>query len=390
MQQNWKFQRGDIFFTHFGASTGSEQCGDRPAVILQNDVGNYHSPTLIVATMTSKAEKKVNQPTHCLLENAGLNMPSVVQAEQIFTIDKSRALKYLGHLTPEEMRRVDDAVRISLALNPMGSIQQIEPIRRSTALYAPPEVVDGKPPVYPYTPIKSSFENAGSIEEMMLYTELQSAVHAMIQRLEYSFTFNPSLHTIEGCILLNGGEDRPILCKVYTGLTMEQEALLFAEQNGHAAPLSAGIRLRAKVVGGDAPSKAFVAATNRVGLSLNYDSMQLSDYRISCVGTALKLYDQLGEEIYCEALRHIVEAWEGRPDSFRAAVLRGVMYFVQLYHGQYSAERLVRALSGVHPMELYRISRDNPAKLPGWRRYVYPIYTTYNGKCRKDALSMKF
>ena len=86
-------------------------------------------------------------------------------------------------------------------------------------------------------------------------------------------------HTIEGCILLNGGEDRPILCKVYTGLTMEQEALLFAEQNGHSAPLSAGIKLRAKVVGGDAPSKAFVAATNRVGLSLNYDSMQLSDYR---------------------------------------------------------------------------------------------------------------
>ena len=197
-------------------------------------------------------------------------------------------------------------------------------------------------------------------------------------------------HTIEGCILLNGGEDRPILCKVYTGLTMEQEALLFAEQNGHSAPLSAGIKLRAKVVGGDAPSKAFVAATNRVGLSLNYDSMQLSDYRISCVGTALKLYDQLGEEIYCEALRHIVEAWEGRPDSFRAAVLRGVMYFVQLYHGQYSEERLVRALSGVHPMELYRVSRDNPAKLPGWRRYVYPIYTTYNGKCRKDALPMKF
>ena len=135
---------------------------------------------------------------------------------------------------------------------------------------------------------------------------------------------------------------------------------------------------------------AFVAATKRVGLSLNYDSMQLSDYRISCVGTALKLYDQLGEEIYCEALRHIVAAWEGRPDSFRAAVLRGVMYFVQLYHGQYSAERLVRALGSVHPMELYRISRDNPAKLPGWRRYVYPIYTTYNGKCRKDALPMKF
>ena len=86
--------------------------------------------------------------------------------------------------------------RCSAHQPPMGSIQQMEPIRRSTALYAPPEVVDGKPPVYPYTPIRSSFENAGSIEEMMLYTELQSAVHAMIQRLEYSFTFNPSLLTI--------------------------------------------------------------------------------------------------------------------------------------------------------------------------------------------------
>ena len=195
MIQNWKFQRGDIFFTRFDNATGSEQSGNRPAVVLQNDVGNFYSPTLIVATLTSKAAKKYTQPTHCLLVNEFLSVPSIVQAEQIFTVDKSRVLKFLGHLTPEEMRRVDDAVRISLALNPMGSIQQIEPIRRSTALYAPPEVVDGKPPVYPYTPIKSSFENAGSIEEMMLYTELQSAVHAMIQRLEYSFTFNPSLLT---------------------------------------------------------------------------------------------------------------------------------------------------------------------------------------------------
>ena len=74
-------------------------------------------------------------------------------------------------------------------------IQKLKPIIRSAAAYAPPEVVDGKPPVYPYTPIKSDFEDAETVEEMMLYTELQSAVHAMIQRLEYSFTFNPSLLT---------------------------------------------------------------------------------------------------------------------------------------------------------------------------------------------------
>jgi mRNA-degrading endonuclease toxin of MazEF toxin-antitoxin module len=194
LESTLKFQRGDIYFVRLDNRTGSEQSGTRPAVILQNDVGNSCSPTLIVATLTSKTEKKAAQPTHCLVELEGLE-PSIVQAEQIFTIDKSRVKRFVGHLTPEEMGRVDDAVKISLALNPMGSIQKLKPIIRSTAAYAPPEVVDGKPPVYPYTPIKSDFEDAGTVEEMMLYTELQSAVYAMIQRLEYSFTFNPSLLT---------------------------------------------------------------------------------------------------------------------------------------------------------------------------------------------------
>ena len=106
--------------------------------------------------------------------------------------------------------------------------------------------------------------------------------------------------------------------------------------------------------------------------------------------SALKLYNQMGEKIYCESLRLIVAAWEGKPDSFRASVLRGVMHFVELYHGEFSEERLIRALGNVHPMEIYRVGRDNPAKLPGWKKYVFPIYMAYNGKGRKDALSMKF
>ena len=197
-------------------------------------------------------------------------------------------------------------------------------------------------------------------------------------------------HTTEGRIERNGGEDLPILCKVYTGLTQEQEALLFAEQTGHSAPLTAGTKLRAKVVGRDAISKAFLAATNREGLEFNYDSLRLSSYRISCVGTALKLYNQMGEKIYCEALQLIVKAWDGKPDSFRASVLRGMMHFVELYRGEFSEERLLRALHSIHPIDIYRIGQDNPAKLPGWKKYVFPIYTAYNGKGRKNALPMKF
>ena len=179
-----------------------------------------------------------------------------------------------------------------------------------------------------------------------------------------------------------------VVCGSVNSITLRQ--LDVAEQNGFSAPLTAGIKLRAKVVGGDAISKAFLAATNRVGLSLNYDSQQLTDYRIGCVGTAFRLYKQMGEPLYCETMRLIVAAWEGKPDSFRASVLKGMMHFVELYHGEFSEERLLRALRNIHPVDIYRIGQDDPAKLRGWKKYVFPIYTTYNGKCRKDALPMKF
>lgn len=67
-----------------------------------------------------------------------------------------------------------------------------------------------------------------------------------------------------------------------------------------------------------------------------------------------------------------------------------VMHFVELYHGEFSEERLLRALRNIHPVDIYRIGQDDPAKLRGWKKYVFPIYTAYNGKCRKDALPMKF
>ena len=97
-----------------------------------------------------------------------------------------------------------------------------------------------------------------------------------------------------------------------------------------------------------------------------------------------------GEPLYCETMQLIVAAWEGKPDSFRASVLKGMMHFVELYHGEFSEERLLRALRSIHPVDIYRIGQDDPAKLRGWKKYVFPIYTAYNGKCRKDALPMKF
>ena len=97
---------------------GSEQGGERPVVVLQNDTGNKHSSTLIIATLTSKVDKKLNLPTHVLLKrNPGLKVPSIVQLEQIFTLDKQRMQRFVGQASSEEMDRIEAALKISLAMN---------------------------------------------------------------------------------------------------------------------------------------------------------------------------------------------------------------------------------------------------------------------------------
>ena len=94
---------------------GSEQGGTRPVVVLQNDVGNRYAPTLIVATVTSRTEKKKYQPTHVLIaHNTAFEKPSVVQLEQIFTIDKSRIQRFLGQTTRHARRQRQMCIRDSL------------------------------------------------------------------------------------------------------------------------------------------------------------------------------------------------------------------------------------------------------------------------------------
>lgn len=115
--KDWKYLRGDIYYADMDPHIGSEQGGSRPVVVLQNDVGNRYAPTLIVATVTSRTEKKKYQPTHVLIaHNTAFEKPSVVQLEQIFTIDKSRIQRFLGRLTQDEMQEIEKGVVSSLDL----------------------------------------------------------------------------------------------------------------------------------------------------------------------------------------------------------------------------------------------------------------------------------
>ena len=118
MKENWIYRRGDVYLANLDPYIGSEQGGTRPVVVLQNDVGNRYAPTLIVATVTSRTEKKKHQPTHVLIDrNTAFEKPSVVQLEQIFTIDKSRVQRFLGQITRNEMRRIEEALMNSLEIN---------------------------------------------------------------------------------------------------------------------------------------------------------------------------------------------------------------------------------------------------------------------------------
>ena len=110
-------KRGEVYVADLSGSIGSEQRGKRPVVIVQNDIGNQHSSTVIVACITTKA-KKTNMPTHIIvrMEDGALNRESMVMAEQLRTIDKKRLGERIGTVDKVTQLRIDKAIAVSLAI----------------------------------------------------------------------------------------------------------------------------------------------------------------------------------------------------------------------------------------------------------------------------------
>ncbi|HMM19981.1 MAG TPA: type II toxin-antitoxin system PemK/MazF family toxin [Selenomonadales bacterium] len=110
-------KRGDIYYANLNPVVGSEQGGHRPVLVIQNDVGNKYSPTVIVAAITSQISK-AKLPTHVEIsaKQFSLEKDSVILLEQLRTIDKRRLKEKITHLSEEVMSKVDEAIRISLGL----------------------------------------------------------------------------------------------------------------------------------------------------------------------------------------------------------------------------------------------------------------------------------
>ncbi|MBE7030204.1 MAG: type II toxin-antitoxin system PemK/MazF family toxin [Ruminococcaceae bacterium] len=110
-------KRGDIFYADLSPVVGSEQGGVRPVLVVQNDIGNKYSPTVIIAAITSQINK-AKLPTHIEVhgEECGLSKDSVILLEQIRTIDKKRLKERIGHLDEGQMHAVDEAIAVSFSL----------------------------------------------------------------------------------------------------------------------------------------------------------------------------------------------------------------------------------------------------------------------------------
>jgi len=111
-------KRGDIYYADLSPVVGSEQGGMRPVLIVQNDTGNKHSPTVIAAAITSQIGK-ARLPTHIELgaKSYGLSKDSVILLEQIRTIDKRRLKEHMGKLDDDLMTKVDNAIAVSFGLS---------------------------------------------------------------------------------------------------------------------------------------------------------------------------------------------------------------------------------------------------------------------------------
>lgn len=119
MNQNTekRIKRGDVFIADLEPTTGFEQGGTRPIVILQNDKGNEHSPTVIAAPFTTVI-KNLEQPSHVYVSGNGcLKIDSMAMLEQVRVLDRSHLMKYLGFLHHRDMNRLDEALRLSLGLD---------------------------------------------------------------------------------------------------------------------------------------------------------------------------------------------------------------------------------------------------------------------------------
>lgn len=159
-------------------------------------------------------------------------------------------------------------------------------------------------------------------------------------------------HTLAALKRIHGDKTFMVDCKVYQGLTYEEEAYLFALQTGESKDVAFGVRMRAMLISGSAEAKAFRAHTAAAGLSLAENAGSATRNVVAAIAKAYRLYTALGADDYEAMLRLIVDTWDGVAWSLTSYILGGIAVFLREYGGDYNRDRFIKRLRGVGYEEL--------------------------------------
>lgn len=194
-------------------------------------------------------------------------------------------------------------------------------------------------------------------------------------------------HTLRALVLKNGGKDLAVECKIYEGLTQEQEADLFAEQNGISKAVGIADKMRAMYLSGNKDIKELKEGIDSIGIVFDFSKNKASN-KIICYNAVYRIYKKDSIYSLMETLQIIIEAWNGHEDSLRKEIISGMHIFRKVYDGKYNREELVRKLTKVSAA--YILREGSAFRSGGDKRFARQILNIYNrnkgGKKLEDKI----
>lgn len=208
-------------------------------------------------------------------------------------------------------------------------------------------------------------------------TELVNAIKVSFRDGKY-WVFDGQ-HTAELLKLRNNGNDLPVECKVYYGLTWLDECELFLLQSGNSRKVSMTDKYKARFNRGDKEVVDMVNIAQDLGIRVDWTGSK-GNNRICALTTLDRIYCDLGREDYREMLEIIHDAWGGDAASFSAEILKGMKLFYTAYKGQFNKKRLISQLHNVAPVVIIREGKASTA--PGFAKYARQILNIYNHRTK--------
>lgn len=189
-------------------------------------------------------------------------------------------------------------------------------------------------------------------------------------------------HTTIALAMINGKNDVEVECKVFYGLTKQEEAKLFAEQTGESKQLTSRATFKALYTARDIDVLDLCEYTKKAGLSISFTQTKTTN-RIVAVSKAFKIFTA-DKENYVPLMKMIKDTWDGDPDSLQSLILGGVYEFDKTYKGHYDPKAFVKRLADVSPKVIIREGRVSHTG--GDKRFARQMLLVYNKKCKRNRL----